>query len=53
MPLYIGYPISFDTACVLFNEGRGDLAELLDRMEETGLQFVYVDTVKYISIDHP
>jgi len=48
MPLYVGYPISFDTACVLFNEGRGDLVELLDRMEETGLEFVYVDKNQYI-----
>lgn len=48
MPLYVGYPISFETACILFNEGQRDLSELLSRIEETGLQFVYTDKNQYI-----
>ena len=48
MPLYVGYPISFETACVFFNEGKEHLGELLSRIEETGLQFVYIDKSQYI-----
>ena len=49
MPLYVGYPISYETACEFFKISVGSTDEYLNRrIEDAGLVFEYVDKGQYI-----
>ena len=49
MPLFVGYPISYETACEFFKISIGSTEDYLNRrIEDAGLVFEYVDKGQYI-----
>ena len=49
MALFVGYPISYETACQFFNVSADtDKEVLMPLIKEADLQFVYVDKGQYI-----
>ena len=49
MPVFVGYPISYETACGFFKISVGSTDEYLNHLiEDAGLVFEYVDKGQYI-----
>ena len=49
MPLFVGYPISYETACDFFSLPRStEDSKLLSRIQDAGLVFESVDKGQYI-----
>lgn len=49
MTLYVGYPISYETACKFFNISEGSTQAYLNRhIQDAGLVFEYVDKGQFI-----
>jgi hypothetical protein len=49
MPLFVGYPISYETVCDFFKISVGSTENYLNsRIEDTGLVLEYVDKGQYI-----
>ena len=49
MPLFVGYPINYETACMFFRlpeETEED--ELMKHIKDAGLEFTYVDKSQYM-----
>ena len=49
MTLYVGYPISYETACKFFNVSEGSTQPYLNRLiQDAGLVLEYVDKGQFV-----